>query len=127
MKWFKKKNKEPKIFVSYIPLDSVIYLKATRPDRLAEVSPNSVFPFFIKLLEAPFENWVIELTGITDGGSGKVTFGTLIDLIPKTVDERTLEKLQPQLKVLLTDIINDIMSDALGRAEKDITKHQKKK
>lgn len=121
MKWFQKKNKEPQIFISYVPLDAALYLKTTNPKRMVEINPNSVFPFFIKLTEEPFKNWVIELTEIEET-SGTVSFGTVIDLVPKDITDKQVKKLKPQLNVLLSKIINDIINNALGRADATVPK-----
>ena len=125
MKWFKKTKPENALMLkSYVPMDSVIYLKSTKPERLKECSPDSVFPFFIKLTAAPFENWVVEFTEVNEK-KGSVSFGTIVDLVPKTVDDKEFKKLQPKLKRLLTNIINDIMTHALNKAEAIVISEEK--
>ena len=124
MKWFKKKNKT-QLFLSYVPLETAVYLKATKPERLAEMKEETVFPFFIKLIEKPFENWVIELTEVTEK-KDVVSFGAVVDLIPKDVSDEQYKKLQPKLKRLLTKVVNDIMGHALERAEKIIKENEKR-
>ena len=102
---FLKRNKKAELGKDYIPLDAGIYLKVTNPDRLSEVKEGAVFPFFIQLINAPFENWVIELTQATTG------FGTIINSVPKTITDRDIQKLRSKLKRLISNIICDIISD----------------
>ena len=123
---FGKKGLEQdiKMFKSYTPMDAMIYLHATAPHRMGEIDPNSVWPFFIKLIEPPFQNWVIEFTGIDETTSA---WESVIDSMPKEITDKQLKKLQPLLKVLLSRIINDIMSTAIEEAKKVIIAEEKTK
>lgn len=71
-----------------------------------------MFPFFIQLLEEPFQNWVIELVELHDV-DGKMSFDSVINIVPKGVTDEDIVKLKKKLNKLLSRVINDIMTVAV--------------
>jgi|ERR1035437_908461 hypothetical protein len=116
MQLFQKKHKL-ELDVSYVPIESDIWLKTTAPERLVEVKEGSFFPFFIKLMEKPFENWMIELHEIK---GEDMVFITSINFVPKEVDDEQIKSLTPKLKKLLSRVCNDIVIQAVRAAEKKL-------
>ena len=120
---FWKKIKPAKMFVDYTPMDAMIYLKATAPQRVYELSETAVYPFFIKLLKNPFENWVIEIQGI----DAEDSFSSVVNSVPKTVTDKQYKKLQKELKSLLSAVMSDILSQALEPLSSVKISHEEKK
>ena len=95
-------------------LDSVSYLKATCPERVNEIRPDeTMFPFFVELLEEPFEQWVIEISY----DHNKSSFKTILNLIPKDITDKKIKKLEKRLNKLLQELIDDIVSIAAENAK----------
>jgi hypothetical protein len=102
-------------------LDSYEYLKRRNPEQAALVDPTAVFPFFIRLLEEPFEGWIVEITAIEEK-KDTLSFVTRLDLVPKDVTPQQEKKLQKKLNQLLSNIVNDIMKNALNTAKELLDK-----
>ena len=103
-----------KIWKTYKPLDATSYLKASCPERLSEIRPGeTMFPFFVELLEEPFKQWVIEIFY----DKNKDSFKTMLDLVPKDVTDKQIKKLEKKLNKLIQQIIDDIINIAVDNTK----------
>jgi hypothetical protein len=109
------------MFVDYTPMDAMIYLSATAPQRVRELRANNIYPFFIKLLRKPFENWVVEVVGIEEDGS----FTSVIDSVPQVVDDQRFNKLASQLKEFLAAVYSDIAEQSVEAVKPIVISEEK--
>jgi len=114
--WFKNNKRE--LNVSYVPIEAITWLKVSAPHRMTEVVEDKPFPFFVRLLEQPFDDWVIEIVG-THETAKNFSFQTVISSVPKDVSDDEVARLQKKLKRLLSRVVNDIMAGAIENAENE--------
>lgn len=120
--WMKDIKDKVTLGEDWLPVDREAYLSKINPDLLASLEESdSVYPFYIRLLKAPFKDWILEISSFDEKQS---SFVMHVDLLPKSVDTKEFKKLEKKLKTLSSNIANAILVEALEVQNNQHNEHQ---
>lgn len=106
-------------------------INESRELQLQYERTDGVPPIFIKLLEAPFENWIISIEDIKiledapetkyEEEKANFSFGYNICRVPKEINDNHIQQHKGQLNILICEVFNDIIEVAFKEDQVAIT------